>query len=161
MSSCAIQTTSLAIANARSKDPREQTRVMGLIFISNSIGISTSPILGSMLYESGGFNIPFYTFGIIFIILFFLSIVFIDKSVDGEPKDESEEQFGHHIDTIDIEHAQTIDSVRNMQPTQLNVFTLLTSLKTLFPIILGCSVYFCWCEIEPILPLQLKEKYGM
>ena len=56
---------------------------MGFIEGSCVVGMTISPILGSLLKEAGGFNLPFYVFSGIFLAATMLTNLLIPSSVDG------------------------------------------------------------------------------
>ena len=57
---------------------------MGRLAIACSVGYTGAPILGSVLYSEGGFNLPFYTFGAIFFIMTLFSFTLLDDTIDGK-----------------------------------------------------------------------------
>jgi MFS family permease len=44
--------------------PDNQGAVIGMIEMSQAVGLSIAPVLGAVLYAIGGFSFPFYVFGI-------------------------------------------------------------------------------------------------
>jgi len=64
--------------------PEDINRAAGLIEALSGIGLVTGPALGSALYALGGFAIPFYFCGAIFLISCFFVYSFIPSSVETE-----------------------------------------------------------------------------
>jgi MFS family permease len=49
--------------------PDDKEKMIGYVEASLGLGCSVGPIFGSILYEIGGFQLPFYFFGLIYIIM--------------------------------------------------------------------------------------------
>ena len=65
--SCTIQTTCFSISGLLYQDPQLQASVLGLLEMSVGIGLTIAPVIGSFLYASGGFQLPFLVFGCVFL----------------------------------------------------------------------------------------------
>ena len=63
-------TSSMAIVAAHYKDERE--KAIGLIEASSGIGLLLGPFFGALLYQIGGYVLPFVTTGISFLHYIYL-----------------------------------------------------------------------------------------
>ena len=72
---------------------------------ASSFGMILSPILGSLLYQLGGYNVPFYSFASLFILAALSVNSLIHESVDGELKIETKSllNINSSFSTIDSE----------------------------------------------------------
>ena len=61
-------TCALAVINTNYPDDKEQN--LGLFEGGSGLGLLIGPLLGSLLYSIGGYCVPFFTFGLISLILF-------------------------------------------------------------------------------------------
>ena len=64
MALAAIQTTLYGMSGALY--PAHQERVVAMLMASQGVGMTGSPIVGSFLYDKGGFFLPFGVFALIF-----------------------------------------------------------------------------------------------
>ena len=82
--------------------------------VSESIGLTTSPVLGSFLYNVGGFNFPFYIIGGSFVLSAIVARGMIPSHVDGEIiVDEDEEDIFEQSVTVRQEMSRNIDENDN------------------------------------------------
>ena len=63
-SSASIQTTSFSIFGVLYKDNLEA--ILGYLELSVGLGLTTGPVIGSLLFETGGFICPFLFYAFIF-----------------------------------------------------------------------------------------------
>ena len=52
------------------------------------LGYTAGPVIGGLLYEYGGFQLPFFVLGFLLILATFLSYYLIEK-IDDEPTDDA------------------------------------------------------------------------
>jgi len=72
MSTAMIQSTSLSIIS--SLFPHDVIKIMGQLEVAAGFGLTAGPLIGSCLYSLWGFNTPFMTFGILFVLLGLISV---------------------------------------------------------------------------------------
>jgi len=60
--------------------------------MSCGIGLTISPIIGSLLYTAGGFNLPFICFGAVFLVFAIFLKCIIPSKVDIKNEDNIEEE---------------------------------------------------------------------
>lgn len=48
----------------------EREKAIGLLEVSNGIGILCGPLIGAMLYSIGGYHFPFMIFALIYIAMY-------------------------------------------------------------------------------------------
>lgn len=83
---------------------------MGLLITSESVGLTSAPIIGSFLYSLGGYEYPFYVVGAMFGISAIVSYFLIPSSVDREAT-SAPKQDSNRLDEIDEEtHSHLADS---------------------------------------------------
>jgi MFS family permease len=63
--SSTIQTTCFSMSGLLYSE--NQAAVIGLLEMSSGIGMTISPVIGSLLYKFGGFDLPFIFFGCLFL----------------------------------------------------------------------------------------------
>lgn len=63
--SSSIQTTCFAISGIIYAE--HQAAILGYLEMSAGLGLTIAPVIGSFLYDLGGFNLPFIFFGAVFI----------------------------------------------------------------------------------------------
>ena len=85
---------------------------LGYLEIAWSLGVSIGPVLASFLYHFGGFSLPFYTIGALFlIIIYFIHILNISDEVNDERpnffKFFNLEMFTNFVPTLVFQIAQT------------------------------------------------------
>lgn len=59
-----------------------QAAVIGLMEMCSGIGLTIAPLLGTLLYDVGGFKFPFLVFGVLFFLLAVLVRFVIPYNVD-------------------------------------------------------------------------------
>jgi len=59
-----------------------QAAIIGLIEMSSGIGLTTGPVIGSLLYDWGGFKAPFIFYGAVFLIAGLLIKKILPASID-------------------------------------------------------------------------------
>ena len=75
-----IQTTCFSISGQLYKE--HQALVIGYLEMSCGIGLTCGPVVGSILYDIGGYLTPFIVFGSMFGIFGFFLKVIIPKKID-------------------------------------------------------------------------------
>lgn len=87
---------------------------MGYIEGSCVVGMTVSPVLGSILYSLGGFNLPFLSFGSIFLIIGVLMLKLIPDSVDGDSvsiKTQEESISETNVSTLETTRSDSESSI--------------------------------------------------
>lgn len=135
--SATIQTCWFTVSGRIYKE--HQSVVISLLEIGAGVGMTIGPVVGSILFEFGGYKAPFLTFGFIFVAFGCILNKFMPASIDD--KDEANE------------------SLISSESEEQNLkFTDLIKRPTIF---LACCAggmgYFNYAEIGPILALHLKE----
>ena len=107
-----IASTLLYSIGVSISSPEEVFSTLGYLEIAWSLGVSIGPVLASFLYHFGGFSLPFYTFGCLFIIgIYYIKILNIsDKGSDSNPnffKFFNFEMFTNFLPTVVFQIAQT------------------------------------------------------
>ena len=112
--------------------------MIGLLEMSCGIGLTISPIVGSILYGVGGFNLPFICFGAMFMgFAIFLRLI-IPAEADHVPvKEEKKSEWG------------------SQGPKKVTYCGLLCKPKVFFGCASGTLAYFSYSQMEPILALRL------
>ena len=77
-SSSAIQTTCFSISGMIYKE--HQTEVIASLEIASGLGLTIAPVIGSLLYQAGGYSAPFLFYGIIFL----LASIFLKKIIPAK-----------------------------------------------------------------------------
>lgn len=80
--SSAIQTTCFSIVTLI-YPVEHQAQVMGLLISSQSLGLTSSPVIGSALFGMGGYAYPFYVTGILFVLSTIVAGIMVPSTVDG------------------------------------------------------------------------------
>lgn len=75
---------------------------MGLLITSEAVGLTSAPIIGSILYGLGGYEYPFYVVGAMFGISAIVSVFLIPSSVDKETVEPLQPE-SNRLDDIDEE----------------------------------------------------------
>jgi len=122
---------------------------MALLEGACSFGMIISPIIGSLLYEIGGYNLPFFVFASLFALAAVTLNVLISESVDGEMRSEK-----HTAQSLD---SSVTTEESSSTSCALSLKLLFVNLNCLFALLTGFWTYFCWCQLEPVLALRLTE----
>lgn len=76
---------------------------MGLLISSQSLGLTSSPIIGSALYGIGGYSYPFYVTGSMFAISTVVVGLMVPSIVDGVHESQESSHLGDSNGLPEIE----------------------------------------------------------
>ena len=90
----------------------EIVTTLGYLEIAWSLGVSIGPVLASFLYHFGGFSLPFYIVGALFLIeIYYIHILNITDEINGETPNFFQffnlEMFTNFVPTLVFQIAQT------------------------------------------------------
>ena len=90
----------------------EIVTTLGYLEIAWSLGVSIGPVLASFLYHFGGFSLPFYAVGVLFLIeIYYIHILNITEEINGETPNFFQffnlEMFTNFVPTLIFQIAQT------------------------------------------------------
>lgn len=90
----------------------EIVTTLGYLEIAWSLGVSIGPVLASFLYHFGGFSLPFYTIGALFLIeIYYIHILNISDEISSETPNFFQffnlEMFTNFVPTLIFQIAQT------------------------------------------------------
>lgn len=128
--------------------PDHQDKVMAYAEGSCVVGMTCSPIIGSMLYSYGGFELPFYFFGTMFLTAALCLKTLVSDVVDNDFQ---------KVNELESDSPSFDDEQQMAESKPLTLMTIYTTAKIIFPLLLGSFNFFTWCELEPILALRLKN----
>lgn len=152
--SCSIQTTNFAITSLIFY--KHQAKVMALLTMSEALGVILSPIVGSLLFEHGGFSLPFLVFGLAFLICSLVLPTLMPPTFDGGP---SEIESSFNSEDTSFSQANDDGFVKNGE-VKLSLLKLLTNRFTLFPLLFAFFNYASYSQIEPIIAIHLGKEFG-
>lgn len=111
---------------------------MGLLEGACSFGMIISPILGSLLYELGGYNLPFCSFAILFTLVSATLNFLIPESVDGEMRTVKQAE-------PSLDSSRTTEDSSSPLAAALSLKMLFVNPNCLFALLTGFWTYFSWC----------------
>jgi len=129
-----IQTTNYAIVSI--VYPNHVDFAIGCLEGGAGIGLCFGPVIGTIIYEFGGYTTPFWTFALMFLIFSFLIKPFVASEVDHEEEKEK-------IDT-----------------SKYSYFTMISNRRILFAnlsLIVNIAQY---TFIDPILSTRMYNDFG-
>lgn len=143
-SSSAIQTTWYTVSGKIYKD--HQSIVISMLEMSCGVGLTLGPVLGSILFNIGGYAMPFIFFGTIFVAFGCILNRIIPASLDRKNSND---------DTLLMN-----ESFEN-QPSEVFITDLIKKPTILLACGAGLMSYFNYSMREPILAVHFKDHYGL
>lgn len=143
--------------------------LMGLTQTFTGLGMLAGPIFGSILYESGGFKLPFFVTGaLLFVLIFPVScMIKNDKKTNGN-EDNQQDQTSQYDEEVmfgvnqhqlsgDLQF-EPIEENATMPNYKVTFFGVLCQFKIAATALCMSTSLMCLTFKEPLLQLRLKEE---
>jgi predicted MFS family arabinose efflux permease len=141
-----IQTTCFSITGKLYRN--QQAVVIAILETSTGLGNTSSPVIGALLFQLGGFMTPFFFYAVICLVFAIILKRVIPDDVDANPISTEV------LLPVSQEMQETIPIEIQLKP-KMTFLDVLRQPKMFFALLCGCLAYFDGSIFEPILTVRL------